>query len=79
VTRVQWRTRSQRIRTAGEFAFEVALLDTDPPPLYQGIAREARQLEDLGLSHHRIAQKLGVADKTVTKAIAWQRSMPDGS
>jgi len=68
-------TRSQRIRTVAETPFEVALLDTVPPPLYQRIAREAAQLEQLGLNRHRIARRLGVADKTVTKAIAWHRKL----
>jgi len=30
---------------------------------------------DLGLSRHRIAERLGVADKTVARAIAWYRSV----
>ena len=73
-----WWTRSQRIRTAGETRFEVEILDTAPPPLYQRIARQARQLTDLGLSRRRIAQKLGVTDKTIARAIAWYRSVRGG-
>ena len=65
-----WWTRSQSIRTSGETSFEVVLLEANPPPVYQRIATQARRLRDLGLSHSRIAQNLGVTDKTVAKAIA---------
>jgi hypothetical protein len=57
----------------------VAILDTAPPPLYQRVAGQARQLEDLGLSRRRIAQKLGVTDKTIARAIAWYRSVMGGA
>jgi hypothetical protein len=55
--------------------FETPLVECRQPPVYQRIARESLQLEDLGLSHRRIAQKLGVTGKTVTKAISWQRTV----
>jgi hypothetical protein len=35
-------------------------------------------LADLGLSRRRIAQKLGVTDKTVARAVAWYGSVMDG-
>jgi len=54
---------------------ETPLLETRRPPVYQRIARDSLQLEDLGLSHRRIAEKLGVTGKTVTKAISWQRTL----
>jgi orotate phosphoribosyltransferase-like protein len=54
------------------------MLEAHPAPLYQRIGREARQLEDLGLSRHRIAEKLEVADRTVARAITWHRSLSGG-
>jgi hypothetical protein len=59
--------------------FEVALLDTSPPPLYQRIARKALHLQQLGLSLSAIARRLGVTGKTVTKGIAWIRHIPSDS
>ena len=66
-------TRTQRIRTAAEVPFDVALLDTAGPPIYQRIARKALHLRELGLSDRVIARRLGVTDKTVAKAVAWLR------
>jgi hypothetical protein len=65
-------TRTQRIRTAGALPFEVVLVDTEEePPVYQRIATKALHLRELGLSDRVIAQRLGVSDKTVGKAIRW--------
>lgn len=66
---MKWWTRSQRIRTAVEVEFEVALLDTEPPPVYQRIAQEAKQLQELGMNFSRIAEYLGVDHKTVAKGV----------
>ena len=66
----EWR-RSQTTRTAGETPFEVALLDTEPPPIYQRISQQATQLQALGLSLSCIARKLGVNGKTAAKAVRW--------
>jgi hypothetical protein len=74
LTEKSWWTRSQRIRTFAEEAFEVHLQDTILAPQYQRIAAEATQLYQLGLSMYRIARRLGADDKTVAKAIAWRRS-----
>jgi len=49
----------------------VALVETSESPTYQQIARKALQLRELGLSARAIATRLGVTDKTVTKAIRW--------
>ena len=68
-----WWTRSQRIRTAAEIPFEAALLETAQAPLYQRIAPKAMRLWELGLSLSRIAQHLGVTDKTVAKSLAAAR------
>ena len=65
-------TRSQRIGTAAQLPFEVALLEAAPPPVYQLIAARAKQLSRLGLNKVQVARALGVTDKTVAKAIAWQ-------
>lgn len=70
---LRWWTRTQRIRTAADMPFEVALLDTPPPPVYQCIARKALHLRELGLSLSAIARRLGVTGKTVAKGIAWLR------
>jgi transposase len=51
--------------------FETALVETGRPPLYQRIALKARHLSELGLSHSAIARRLGVSDKTVSRAIRW--------
>ena len=64
-------TRSQRIRTAVQFSFSVAILETEHLPTYQRITNKALHLSKLGLSHARIAKLLEVTDKTVAKAIAW--------
>ncbi len=69
----RWWTRSQRIRTAGELSFEVALLGGTDAPLYQRISQEVEQLHKLGLSVSGIARRLAVTDKTAAKALA---SMP---
>ena len=68
-------TRSQTIRTAGETPFEAALLDTEPPPIYQRISQQAAQLQALGLSLSCIARQLGVNDKTAAKAVQWVERM----
>jgi predicted transcriptional regulator len=61
----------QSIRTVAELPFQAALVETALPPVYQDIARKAKHLNDLGLSHLAIARRLGVTDKTVSKAIRW--------
>jgi len=68
---LQWWTLSQRIRTFSEIPFEVAILDTAAAPVYQQIAPKALQLQRLGMSRLAIAERLGVTDKTVGKAIVW--------
>ena len=66
----EW-TRSQPIRTAGELSLRFSLLETRPSFAYQRIAPEAARLRLLGMSDLAIGRALGVADKTVTKAIRW--------
>jgi len=61
------------IRTFAEIPIEVAILDTDSPPIYQQIAPKAFQLQQLGMSRSAIARRLGVTDKTVANARAWLR------
>jgi len=69
--RLRWWTRSQRIRTEGETPFELALLETSPPPLYQQVAPRAAVLKSLGIRTSRIASELGVDEKTVRRALGW--------
>ena len=76
--RVRWWTRSQSIRTAAQLPFEAAILETLEAPTYQRIAEKARHLHQLGLNLSRIAQALGVSDKTVGKGIAWIETNTDG-
>jgi hypothetical protein len=71
----QW-TRSQSIRTAAALPFEVVLVETAEPSVYQRIAETAMHLRELGLSDRVIAARLGVTDKTVAKAIRWLRGTP---
>jgi hypothetical protein len=52
-------------------SLEVALLDTERPPIYQRIDQEAMHLQGLGLNFSRIAAHLGVDHKTVAKGIRW--------
>lgn len=63
-----------RIRTAARSPFEVALVESSELPAYQRIAR-ALHLRRLGLSDRAIAVRLGVTDKTATKAIRWLASL----
>lgn len=56
--------------------FEVPLLDTEAPPIYQRIARKALHLRELGPSFSAIARTLGVTGKTVAKRIGWLRHVP---
>lgn len=45
-------------------------------PTYQRIAREVERLRALGLSFNKIAEDLGVDDKTIAKALRWHRNPP---
>ena len=53
--------------------FEVPLLGTSLPPIYQRIAPRATHLRELGLTDAAIARRLGVTDKTVAKGSRWFR------
>jgi len=69
----KWWTRSQRIGTFAEVPLEVPILETGSAPVYQQIAAEAVQLQQLGMSNSKISKRLGVTDKTAAKAVAWYR------
>ena len=69
----KWWTRSQRIRTAARLPFQVEIIETKGPPIYQQIAEKALHLHKLGLTGSRIAKLIGVTDKTVGRAIVWGR------
>ena len=71
----EWWTRTERIRTLAEVPFQVAIQDYTEAPIYQRIAPKALQLRELGLRDKAIARRLGVTDKTVTKAVRWLKSM----
>jgi hypothetical protein len=55
--------------------FQVALLDTAPPPLYQRIAAKALHLHELGLGRAAIARRVNASGRTVARAITWLRRM----
>ncbi|HSE15113.1 MAG TPA: hypothetical protein VLB08_05935 [Candidatus Deferrimicrobium sp.] len=55
----------------------MALLEAEERPIFQRIAEQAENLKQLGLSNSKIAQLLGVDDKTVVKAIRWQNIQSD--
>ena len=75
LSRVKWWTPTQRIRTVARVPFEAALLVAPPLIKYQEISKKALHLQQLGLSFRLIAQKLGVNDKTVARAIRWLNAM----
>ena len=54
-----------------ESLLEALLLEPARPPVCQDIARKAKHLNDLCLSHSASARKLGVSDKAVCRAIRW--------
>jgi len=68
---LKWWTPSRRIRTCAEIPIEAEILEPEVPPIYQRIAPNAVQLQQLGLSNLAKAGRLGVTDKTVAKAAAW--------
>jgi hypothetical protein len=68
---LNWLTRSQRIGTFAEAAFETELLEAEAPPKYQLIAENALHLNQLGFSKEAIARHIGVDGKTVAKALSW--------
>ncbi len=65
----KWWTRSQPIGTVAELPLAFSLTETRPPFKYQQIAEKTSILGRLGLSASAIARRLGVTDKTVTKAL----------
>ena len=71
----KWWARSQRIGTFAEVPIDAAILDTDAAFVHQQIAAKAFQLQQLGMSNLSIARRLGVADKTVNRAIIWHGRM----
>jgi hypothetical protein len=71
-------TRTQPIRTFGQIAIRIPLVQTTTFS-YQRIADRAAALRRLGLADSVIARSLRVADKTVAKAIRWRDSGHTGS
>jgi len=69
---LQWWTRLQPIRTAGEIEVEFALLTLEPFN-FQRIAPDAVRMRRLGLSLRAIGSALEVDDKTVRKALEHAR------
>jgi len=68
---MKWWTLSQRIGTFAEVPIDAAIIDVAAAPVYQQIAPKAFRLQQLGMSSLAIAKRLGITDKTVSKAIAW--------
>jgi hypothetical protein len=71
-----WWTRSQSIRTDGEMAFEVAIVDPPEVPTYIGIAEKALHLKELNMNPNQIAVALNVDRTTVLRALRWVKSIP---
>ena len=71
--REKWWTWTVRIRTVAKINFQVILLDTVEVPVYQKISRKSLHLKELGMSCRKIAQQLGVDEKTVAKSIRWTK------
>jgi hypothetical protein len=59
----------QRIRTAVETPFEVALVETERPPLYQRIALQAQHLRQLGLSFSAIADVIHKMSRRIIRKL----------
>jgi hypothetical protein len=68
-----WWTRSRRIRTTAAMHMEAPILEVQPPPLYQKIAKKAKRLRELGFTQTEIGSRLGVDRWTVGKALRWLR------
>jgi len=64
-----WWTQSQPIRTLALMPLSFPILSTRAPFPYQQLAEKASELATLGMSVGAIASALGVADKTITKAL----------
>jgi DNA-binding CsgD family transcriptional regulator len=52
---------------------EAPILEVQPPPLYQKIAKKAKRLRELGFTQTEIGSRLGVDRWTVGKALRWLR------
>ena len=73
---LRWWTRSQGIRTEGEVAFEVAIVEPPEVPTYIGIADKALHLKELNMNPNQIAVALNVDRTTVLRALRWVKSIP---
>jgi DNA-binding CsgD family transcriptional regulator len=58
-------------------AFEAALFEAAKPPIYLQVAERAAALRGLGLAISRIAESLGVSEKTVSKALLSRLAVAD--
>ena len=67
-----WWPRRAAIRTLTEFFLEFAI-PLKKPRLYQLIRAQSRQLRATGLSWTKIAEQLGISDKTVKTAAGKQK------
>jgi hypothetical protein len=65
----KWWTRSQPIRTVAQSLLVFPLTETRQLFEYQQIRERASLLHRLGMSASSIGRRLGVSDKTVTKAL----------
>ncbi len=70
---LRWWTRTQRVRTGSELPILADLRRPQTRPVYQRIARKAKQMRDLGFSDAAIARRFGVCARTIVKAILWLR------
>jgi len=57
-----------------EIALAFSLTEAEAP-IYQRIARDVERLRALGLSLNKIAEHLGLDDKTVAKGLRWNQNL----
>jgi len=70
----KWRTRLQPIRTASEITAKIIIQPLERIPLYQKIAQKVAELRLLGMPHKKIAESLGISERTSKKALRFQKT-----
>jgi len=67
-----WRARLQPIRTLSEIKASIVIEPAQRIPLYQTIAKKAKQLHLLGMSYQQISKSLNIDKATVRKACKYE-------
>ncbi len=66
---LQWRTRSQPIRTLSLMPMMIKITLEQIVPLYKKLAPKIRELKVLGMTNIEIAKSLKLSEKTIRKAL----------